>query len=828
MVRNNPINLEELSHLSRMSVEQVVADAAKGIQDALGVAGEVDFDKILRMNVDGEELLSRAGIVQVRGLMQEVTTRLYDSAYNIMKLGDVDMDVFPQVDRMATELKALMRIHKVSANTYSKLLSDHKLRVPGLGIEIPNPFKPPSVEEIAQEIKNADKALDEIVKGLSSGDPAAKQQAWRLANALMLSEGDPSKMPSLWRQLTQVVSGEGLSIMYNSMLSGPKTHLVNAFSNAINTVYRPLSAFAGGNAAVKKSAVAGYYNFHKTLGEAVQMSWKTLKDGPVDDGSKTFVMAAETQAKLQILHKAAEISDDVGFKAASGFMDMLHGIATFPLFSWPSKLLTTEDEFFKVLTSRMEYNSRTMMEAIDTSSGTAKPVNEVFKELLSKNHDNAFDAATGAIKDKSLSSAAKDVTFQTELEGSVMHFANFVNNFTPIRPFFPFVKTGHNIMVYAGTHVPVLAPFLKEYKVAMAGDDAYLKAIYKGREAFGWMLVLSGAAATQSGIITGNGPSDPDEKKLWLLNNAPRSIKVGDKWVDYSRIEPFGQILSAVADIHYLFNSGKLSEDRTQYMAGYLAYAIASNFTNKTYMQGVVPLSRMLQPGFTGTEGMLRSVADISNNFIPLAGARRTFANAMTPYKQEFNSLIDGFLYSATGGLAKVGAPSFDWLTAEKVESPSGGGNAFNPLVVHTRGKDVVKDALEDIEFDSSIITKTITGVKLDAKHRSRLSQLMGESSLHSELKAWVTHPSFKEAVSDFQQQLRSGERVHKENAIFYNRITRIIERHRDVALEKVKREFPELQSQIIESKMIKADQRRATQESKPIDFEYLVNMPTN
>jgi hypothetical protein len=826
MVRNNPIDLEELSHLSKMSADEVVADAARGIQDALGIAGEVDFDKILRMNVDGEELLSRAGIVQVRGLMQEVTTRLYDSAYNIMKLGDVDMDVFPQVERMATDLKALMRVHKVSANTYSKLLSDHKLRVPVLGIEIPNPFKAPSVEELAKEIKNADKVLDDIVKGLSSGDTAAKQQSWRLANALMLAEGDPSKMPALWRQLIQVVTGEGLSIMYNSMLSGPKTHLVNATSNAINTIYRPLSAFAGGDAAVKKAAVAGYYNFHKTLGEAVHMSWKTLKDGPVDDGSKGFVLAAETQAQLQILHRAAELSNDAGFKAASGFMDMIHGIATFPLFNWPSKLLTTEDEFFKVLTSRMEYNSKTMMEAVDAASGTAKPVNEVFKELLSKNYDEAFDAKTGAIKDGSLLAAAKDVTFQTKLEGPVQHFADFVNNFAPIRPFFPFVKTGHNIMVYAGTHVPVLAPYLKEYKAVMAGDDAYLKAIYKGREAFGWMIVLSGATASLSGTITGNGPADPNERKLWLLNNTPRSIKVGDKWVDYSRIEPFGQIISAVADLHYLFNSGKLSEDRTQYMAGYLAYAIASNFTNKTYMQGVVPLSRMLQPGFTGPEALLRSVADISNNFIPLSGARRSFANAMTPYKQEFNSMLDGLLYSASGGLAKVGATSYDWLTGEKVSSPSGGLNAFNPIVVQTRGKDRVKDALEDIEFDSSVITKTLSGVKLDRQHRSRLQQLMGGSGLRTELDGIVNHPNFDQAVEDFQLRLRGGERVHKENEIWHRQITRTIEKYRDIALKQVIQEFPELRSQIMETRLTRAAQRAPVQQTKPIDFEHLVNMP--
>jgi DNA primase len=102
----------------------------------------------------------------------------------------------------------------------------------------------------------------------------------------------------------------------------------------------------------------------------------------------------------------------------------------------------------------------------------------------------------------------------------------------------------------------------------------------------------------------------------------------------------------------------------------------------------------------------------------------------------------------------------------------------------------------------------------------------MGQSGLHSELKAWVTHPNFRAAVEEFQSKLRSGERVTKENAVFYNHITRTIERYRDVALEQVKREFPELQSQIIEKKLIKAEQRRPTQETKPIDFEYLVNMP--
>jgi hypothetical protein len=578
---------------------------------------------------------------------------------------------------------------------------------------------------------------------------------------------------------------------------------------------------------VKKSAIAGYYNIHNTLFEALAMAGRTLKDGPIDDGGKGFVMASEIEAKLQILHRAAELSTDVGFKAGVGFVDMLHGVAHFPLFSWPTRLLATSDDFFKTLTSRMEFNSRTMSEAIDTAAGTDRPVNTVFKELLAKNRDQAFDAKTGAILDKSLKASAEEVTFQTDLEGQIKIFADAVNQLPALRVFFPFVKIGHNINVYAASHVPYLGTFLKEYKAAMAGDDAYTKAVYKGRQAFGSLLVASAGVAVAQGRITGNGPSDPDEKKVWLAQHPARSIDIGGgKWVDYSRIEPFGQIVSAVADIHFMFTTGKLSEDRAKYMAGYLSYAIAANLTNKSIMQGVTPLSTILTPTMSGGERILTAVLGIGNNFIPLSGQRRAFANAFTPYSQEFNGLMDRFLYQASGGLLKTGSPMYDWLDAKLVPNPQGGGNALNPMAIQTRGKDVVRDALEDIEFDSSVITKTITGVKLGHQHRSRLQQLMGQSGLHSELKAWVTHPNFRAAVEDFQEKLRSGDRVTKENAVFYNHITRTIERYRDVALEQVKREFPELQSQIIEKKLIKAEQRRPTQETKPIDFEYLVNMP--
>lgn len=826
MVRENPVDLRELSSVSRRSVEEIVNEAAVGIQEALGIAGDVDFSKILKQQVGDDELLTQAGIVQVRGLMQELTTRLYESGYHIMKMGDANMDTFPQVVRMADELKALMRIHKESANAYSRYLYTYKIKVPVLGIEIDNPIKPPSVEQLVKEIKDADKVLDDIVTNLASGDVEARNKAWRLANALMLAEGDPAKMPALGRYMRNITVSNGLDIMYNSFLSGPKTHIVNTMSNAMNTIYRPLAAATGGDVKVKRAAAASLYNLHVTLTDSFQMAYKAMKGGAVNEGDKGLIAAAEADQQLKILQRAAEVSDDNSFKAGVGMLSMLKNIADFPLFSWPSTLLTGSDEFFKTMVSRMEYNSQTMLRAIEESTTTGKPVQETFERLVKANADQAFDPKTGKILDDSLLRTAKEVTFQTELEGMAKSFGDFINAVPPLRIFFPFVKTGHNIMVYSGTHLPYLGRYLSEYKAVMAGDDAYAKAVMQGRQAYGTLLVAAAGLAAHNGMITGNGPPDPQERKTWLMKNPARSILVGNTWVDYSRIEPFGQILSAMADIYDMFSAGRLSEDRAKYLAGYMTYAIAANLTNKSYMQGVVPLGQILTPGWQGLNTLATLPAETVNNFIPLSGLRRTIANAFTPYKQEFNNQFDQLVYQASAGLVKVGAPMHDWLDGSQVPSNTGGINALNPLAMRPRNTDVVRDKLEDIEFDSSIISKTLSGVKLDREHRSRMQQLMGQSGLHKELKAWMTHKDFQPAVEAFLGRLRAGERVMKENEPFYNEIVRIIERHRDLAVDQVKQEFPELRNQILDTKAIRNSQARPGDKPKNIDFEHLVNMP--
>ena len=80
--------------------------------------------------------------------------------------------------------------------------------------------------------------------------------------------------------------------------------------------------------------------------------------------------------------------------------------------------------------------------------------------------------------------------------------------------------------------------------------------------------------------------------------------------------------------------------------------------------------------------------------------------------------------------------------------------NSILPLKVNFRGDDIVRDKLEDIEFDSSSIIKELGGIDLKEHHKARLAELMGNSGLYRDLKKWVTHPDFDKAVEDFKSPI--------------------------------------------------------------------------
>ena len=298
-----------------------------------------------------------------------------------------------------------------------------------------------------------------------------------------------------------------------------------------------------------------------------------------------------------------------------------------------------------------------------------------------------------------------------------------------------------------------------------------------------------------SGMLVGNGPMDPQARKRWLEQNQPRSIKLGGVFISLDRIEPFGPLLSAVADIHYAVSNGEMKADRGEWMAGYLTQALAINITDRTFFQGFQDVAKIISPrNKNAGEGMIAFAADATNNFIPAAGLRRTLVNMFNPYMREFNEQWDRSFYSAFGGGEH--AIRYDFITGEPIGSTSGGINALLPIKFNYKAQDPVKQALFDIEYNSNHIIEELgrTGLKLKPEQISFLQQHMGSGALHKELKGIVQSSDWQRAVQDFKDKVAQGHRVGRESQPFYKEIREVITRYADDAMYELKQQYPELQ----------------------------------
>ncbi len=789
---DNQIEVKELAAEAQMTEDEVVQAAMDGLgEDYNFLAANV---KDLDLNKEG--FLSRPGIVQSRLIMRELSHRLATAVQNSKKADDLGFDNLEHMKDVAATLKAFMREYKVSANLNSKRLSAG-------GIDLPAEFgtkrtgilsmEPVDANDIAKAFDNSEKMIDKMIDGLEKGDPKAKRTSRQIASQLQLMGDQPYRLAQGISTLGEITTKYGLKIMYNSMLSSPATHIVNTVSNAVAVVLRPLAAQVGGDLRARKAAAASFYALTETLDDAMKLAgakWHELGT----DVKGIDVSTGEASLALDELELKAADSGDTGLQTGVTILRGIEAVANMPGMALPSRMLTTADEFFKAAIQRMEYKRMMMEEAIDMHGSDTQAI---FEQLLKKNQKLNF-TTSGATLNRELERIAKEVTFQQDLEGMAKNFGDWVESFPPLRVFFPFVRTAHNVAFYTASYVPVLGGKLAKWegKLADPNVSSYEKAIIKGRQRLGAGFIAAAGVMAHNGMLVGNGPQDPVAKKRWLEQNQPRSLKFGNVFISLDRLEPFGPILSAVADIHYAVANGEMKEDRAMWFVGYLAQSLAVNVTDRTFFAGFKDMARLLSPQGRA-KGLVKTGLDAGNNLIPFAGARRMLVNMVTPYMQEFDEQWDRTLYTSLIGIPfSDRATSYDFITGEPVGAMNTGINALLPIKVNVKNQDVVKQALFDIEYNSDKIVEELgkSGVELKPEHISFLQQHMGSGALHKRLKGIVTSTWWQNDVKAFKNALSKGERLNKNGMDFYKSVHNTITVAADEAMAAMKQKYPELQ----------------------------------
>ena len=430
-------------------------------------------------------------------------------------------------------------------------------------------------------------------------------------------------------------------IWINSILSGPKTHITNILSNttvvgmtlAEHAVASRVGRLLGGDDVVKMGSAL-------IQAQAIRMSWmdalrnaaKSFQTG--DTGFyRGMPGVADAGKYLEGARTRALSSTAWNLRSDSWYGKAVDGLGT--VVNVPGRMLQSEDEFFKTIGYRMALADQVLTQ-VSKEVGEGLP-RDLVKErvaqlMLNPTEDMALEA----------SARAAYQTFTSE-PGPLIRKLNSIRSEYPALKFvIPFVNTPANIFKYTFERTP-LAPLTSRYRAAIAQGGAAAD-LARTKMALGTMVIMTAMDMALNGQITGAGPADKAEYENWRRQGyQPFSVKIGDKWIAYNRMDPLGTLLGFGGQLgEYISNSDLAEVDdfgrgEIERLVAASAFAVSESVMSKTYMQGVADLTEAINDPERYAETYIRRFG--ASFLVP--NAVREASNAIDPGVVYTNTILE-------------------------------------------------------------------------------------------------------------------------------------------------------------------------------------------
>lgn len=460
---------------------------------------------------------------------------------------------------------------------------------------------------------------------------------------------DAEQVTKFYRTFVKPRFGEIIDeYRYINLLSSPRTHIVNAFSNALQVAgLRPATRLVSGVVDNVASSMTG--KAREFYVRQVPAYYK----GVINSTSKGLSDAWDVMlGKSQIRRP-----------------DLEH-IPT------GSKLVKFGQPIPRALEA-MDILFRTM-----AAGGEA--------EALAKRAQLAGKEITQAELRQLSEKEAEKLVFRAKLDPSnesgqgyvlskIDAFTNWVGQgrkFWPVKWFVPFIQTPTQILKQGleysplgiGT-LPKNAAKLEQLSKAIVGSTVF---------AGGGMLALQGRT-------TWAVPTNAKQKAaFYAAGMQPYSVKIGDTWYSYSKLGPLAYPLAMAAGIKQAFedNPNALTETQMEKVKNALA-GVAEFFADQSYVQGMQSLFNAVAQK---EGGAAEALTQVPSQLIPLSALQRWVANIVDPiYRKGKTDLspeaIIDQLKKGIPGLSKTVEPYLN-DKGEPSQRPVAAVNAISPVGV--------------------------------------------------------------------------------------------------------------------------------------------------
>ena len=639
---------------------------------------------------------------------------------------------------------------------------------------------------------------EQILKVLAENGGEKKLTEFATAISKMAKDGDYTAMAKMVADSDKPNFIDMLlEYRTSALLTSPKTHIVNIAGNLLTLAGDVADKFVSEQFARINSwlgmesgtavgeAMAQFRGMIGAIGDALILAKKNWQTGV---SAYTGAKAELSGKQLGAIRSGAtlfgyEIKQDTLFGKA---VDMIGKIVRVPY-----QALSTSDEFFKTVAYRGEVRAqayRQTMQELEAKTITKEGVGARFQELIDNPPENIRLEGQGK---------AQYLTFTNTPNYLAQQIQKITNNYPLLKLVIPFVRTPANIFDMAMQHTP-LAPLYKSFRAdVMAGGARQEMAL--ARMATGSSLMLAVGDMAMNGVITGGGPRNSAHRKaLEATGWQPYSVKIGDKYYSYSRLDPISTILGLGADFIEItnnsYNEDDVDNEDTLSVASCVVFSVANGLLSKNYVYGLAQFMENIKGG-ARTE---KYIKDVLTSFVP--NISRDIRNLADPYARETFDLIDSYKNRLIGFSEDL--PVKRDIFGREMSVVSGFGPVYDFLVpVRVSNKDAEPIDFEIVKQEVwvQMPRKTLSfgrGITVDLKERldiySRYVELAGNEAKHN-------GKGCRDYLNDFiktpmYQKLTDGADGSKNTAI-----RKVINQFREQAKKQLLQEFPILQDEIDE-----------------------------
>jgi hypothetical protein len=418
----------------------------------------------------------------------------------------------------------------------------------------------------------------------------------------------------------------------NSILSGPKTQMVNIIGNSLTQMMTTIESVVGGvmtgNMDVVRAAIASWSD-GEMFKEAAKFAKQAFKDQDnlLDPTNRAFEEGQRAAITGQRFQEGllGNIVSDSAKESIDAFGNAIR---------IPSRLLLTTDEFFKQLAYRRAARFKATMsglqQGIRDPKDLARYINNTMDTIVTESgrmmseeglvreaaviadkkglkgkekadfiidyKDKNFNPDASGLAQYALDEA-QYLTFTKELQDRTLGkgLQEITNKVPLLRFVMPFVRTPTNILKFAAERTPFAVGlrderqrFIEDFK----SGDPIRKARATGKIMTGALAagVMIDVAHNNRDFITGGGPSNEREKEALMATGwRPYSIKIGDTYYSYQRLDPISTILGIAADFVEtgVKETKSFDEEGYEHVANAMVLSLTRNFTNKSYLAGI-------------------------------------------------------------------------------------------------------------------------------------------------------------------------------------------------------------------------------------------------